>query len=69
MMRVIRRMNMYECIAGYVFLVYEPWALVYTYVPDDEFPSTGTDKTCPPVICMEATTGFWFEKTHSAGYE
>ena len=56
MIRVIRRMNMY---------VYRPWALVYIHVRDNEFPSTGTDETCSPGICMGATTctGFWFKKT------
>ena len=65
MISVIRRMKMYVYIAGSVFLVYGPWALVYTYVPYDELLSTGTDKTCSPGICMGATTGFWLKKSEN----
>ena len=32
-------------------------------IPDDEFPSTGTDKTCSPGICGGGTTVFWFKET------
>ena len=63
MIRVIRRMNMYVYILLVVFSWYTgpgPW---YMYVPDNSFPSTGTDKTRSPGICMGATAGFWFKKT------
>ena len=49
------------CLVNAFFVWFEN--TLYRFSPQNECLSTGTHKTCSPGICMEATTGFWFEKT------